>query len=505
MPAIDLRTRFAHEFKSDIRDPILTALLRSLEVYQNEYQDELLYSIYAQRSDEISDGLFEVLRRHLFGQMYPGPVFTIVEATLREAEVPVAVELHHESYSFLSDTEGNKILFAPLSPVWIVPANTNEVTVESDGSDLLLGFSLIPHEVAKEDDVVASVFLHQVSPLLAERMRCRIFDYKPTDIAAKARRTVLRDAYPGTFNFIDDFFVAPSQWQFLEIPMHILKSAKGKDNADQIWLRLPGLGTHASELKKKLTLNAFLTWNVERRNHEAVPIDNVRYKISLPDPKNVQLTVVSVADAGQEVEYVDAAMTTEPAYPYQFTASVDSRRGDILLSFNPPPTGSVKATCCQFRLDDTSVGIAAGESMKHYEGLDERILSMQSLMPTQRLDVVNNKKRVWDYFRSLLASRNRWLTRDDLRAAVKMFPPFAGTESPVNIDRIGFEEKVGRVRGFLTPYTEIKVVLAPSDESNILADTKEKSYFERRLGAYLKSRTVNGNFVQARLMTVEGA
>jgi hypothetical protein len=92
-----------------------------------------------------------------------------------------------------------------------------------------------------------------------------------------------------------------------------------------------------------------------------------------------------------------------------------------------------------------------------------------------------------------------------LRAAVKMFPPFAGTESPVNIDRIGFEEKVGRVRGFLTPYTEIKVVLAPSDESNILADTKEKSYFERRLGAYLKSRTVNGNFVQARLMTVEGA
>lgn len=69
----DFKMRFASEYKGDVKDPVLTTILQTLDGYQQEIQSQLLLSVYAQRSDQISDGLFEVLRRHLFGQMFPAP------------------------------------------------------------------------------------------------------------------------------------------------------------------------------------------------------------------------------------------------------------------------------------------------------------------------------------------------------------------------------------------------------------------------------------------------
>ena len=125
---------------------------------------------------------------------------------------------------------------------------------------------------------------------------------------------------------------------------------------------------------------------------------------------------------------------------------------------------------------------------------------MQSLTPTHRIEAINNKENVWKYFRSLLASRNRWLTKDDLRAAIISYPPFANAGNFVAANNIEFEEKVGRVKGFLTPYTEIKV---PISEGELLIEP-DKNYFERQLGLYLKDKTVNGNFVRVNLVSLPG-
>jgi hypothetical protein len=133
-----------------------------------------------------------------------------------------------------------------------------------------------------------------------------------------------------------------------------------------------------------------------------------------------------------------------------------------------------------------------------YEGIDERIKSVQSLAPTRRIDVVNDKEKVWEYFRSLLASRNRWLTRDDLRAAVDTFPPFSSRRNVVVKEKIRFQEHVGRApEGFLTPFTDI---LIPIRERELLAEP-DKTHFEHELVLYLKSRSVSGNFVRTRLVS----
>ena len=125
--------------------------------------------------------------------------------------------------------------------------------------------------------------------------------------------------------------------------------------------------------------------------------------------------------------------------------------------------------------------------------------SVQSLIPTQRIDVLNNKERIWDYFRSLLSSRQRWLTKDDLKMAVSSYPPFNSNKKVVRVEKISFEEKVGRVKGFLTPFTEVVI---PVNETALLSEP-DRSYFERQIGLYLKNRTVNGNFVRVKLIKAE--
>jgi hypothetical protein len=218
---------------------------------------------------------------------------------------------------------------------------------------------------------------------------------------------------------------------------------------------------------------------------------------------------LSVYDTGHEppIEYKPAASVMDPGYPYQYTTSFDPDRGEIYLTLSPPPaTGQVVARYWQYELNDGCVGLAPGKPLQHDKGASMSIKTVQSLSPTERLDIFDDnrkeeRKKVWDYFRSLLASRNRWLTRGDLRNAVLAFPPFSDPEIGIEPEKILFDEKVGRVRGFLTPYTEITVPVASAE----LLLEPDRSHFERQLGMYIKTRTVNGNFVRARLVNVRGA
>jgi len=500
MPLSDIKMRFVSEYRGDIKDPVLTTLLQAIDSYQSDVQNQLLLSVYAQRSDQISDGLFEVLRRHLLGQLFPGPVYAVAHASLRDADtvVPIMLEQHH--YLSLQDSEGNRILFAPLEPVWIVPSFTNDVQVQAVGDDLMLGLSIPVRNLREAPDGRVRVHAAGVDPFLLERLRCRL--PQPTDAGENAGpvRWSLRPQYPGVFTIADEFFQTPYALSFLDLPFTLLENAAVKDAV--VWLTFPGLGEFASELERKLTLNGFVVWNMVHGEMLAIQSEGSRYRVPVAGPGNQETILVTVEDLGTDpaIEYANAASVADPRYPYQYTASVDPGREDIHLSLSPPPGGDVKVRYYQYETGDLCVNIAEGRSFGFYQGVDERMKTVQLLTSTHRLEALSDKQRIWDYFRSMLVSRNRWLTRDDLRAAVSTFPAFGGRRNVIVREKIGFKELVGRApRGYLTPYTE---VLVPVRERTLLQDP-ERTHFERQLELYIKKRSVNGSFVRVVLVSAD--
>jgi hypothetical protein len=493
MPLSDIRMRFVSEYRGDIKDPVLTTLLQAIDAYQSDIQDQLLLSVYAQRSDQIADGLFEVLRRHLFGQMFPGPVYAVAQASLRDADtvLPVMLEPHH--YLSLQDSEGNRILFAPQEAVWIVPSFTNDVQVQTIGEDLMLGLSVPMQNLHESPGGRARIHGAGVDPLLFERLRCRL----PQDAVKGGKAApglfALRPQYPGVFTIIDEFFHTPYALSFLDLPFSLLEKAAIRDGL--VWLPFPGLGSFAPEFERKLTLNSFVVWNMVQGEMLAIQTEGSRYRVPVAGPGNQETLLVAVEDLGEDpaIEYTNAANVADPRYPYQYSASADPGREEIHLSLSPPPKGDVKVQYYQYEIGDLCMNIVEGRSFGLYKGVDERVKTVQLLTPTHRLEALSDKQRIWDYFRSMLVSRNRWLTKDDLRAAVSMFPAFGGRRNVLVRERISFKELVGRApEGYLTPYTE---VLVPVRDRTLLQDP-ERTHFERQLEGYIRKRSVNGSFVR---------
>jgi hypothetical protein len=501
MQSADLRMRFMSEYKGDIKDPILTLLLDTLDAYFKDVQSQALLTTYAQRSDQVSDGLFEILRRHLFGQLFPGPAYAVAQATLREVATARPLSLDQTCYFSLQDPQGSRILFAPQQNVWIIPAQSNDVRVDVFGDDAALGFAVVPESLANHPGEYATVYTGDCDPLLVERLRCRLpqpvlrgrDDTTPSD--------VMQRRYPGVFQTASEFFTTPFQSRFLHIPFEILSAGRrGSRGEEIVWIPLQGIGDFAGELRQKLTLNAFPVWNMTEREMLAVQSDAFRFRLPMENHLTQETIISTVEDLGSDppIEYVDAATTLDPGYPFQYAAAANPQRDEIVLSLSPSPTGDVRIRYFQYDLGEGCLNIAAGRSFAFYQGIDEHIKSVQSLTPTQRIDILNDKERVWNYFRSLLASRNRWVSRDDLRNAVAAFPPFASRLRVVVREKIRFEERVGRApQGFLTPYTEI---LVPVRDPHLLEEP-ERTYFQHELGLYLKKRTVSGSFVRVKLVS----
>ncbi len=498
MSSTDFRNRFLSAYKGDIRDPILTTLLETINAYQENIKTQHLLTTYAQRSDQLSDGLFEVLRRHLFGQMFPGPVFIVAQASLREVNAARPLRLDQDHYFTLDDREGDTLLFAPQTPAWITPATTNDVRVKNYGDDLLLGFSIVTTNLGAAPEGSVSIFTGDVDPLLVERMRCRL----PEAARAPHRPfSIIRSAYPGKYSAVDDFFHTPFEHRFLSIPYEVFTSVARRGDEGLFWIPFQGLGSFRQQLEKKLIVNGFTMWNMVSEDAAPIQVDNFRYAMSITDHGKRETIIGSVKDFGVSppIEYVDAATVMDPAYPFQFTTSGNIRRDEILLAFSPAPQGDIKVRYYQYWISDAGVDIAAGRVFGLYQGIEERVKSVTSLIPSQRLNALNDKELIWNYFRSLVSSRNRWLTREDVRAAVASYPPFASRTGLIAHDQIVFEEQVGRVKGFLTPYTEIVVPL----RDHALLNTVDRPYFERELGHYIKRRTIHGNFVRVKMKSVD--
>lgn len=498
MSSTDFRNRFLSAYKGDIRDPILTTLLETINAYQENIKTQHLLTTYAQRTDQISDGLFEVLRRHLFGQMFPGPVFLVAQASLREVNAARPLLLDQDHYLTLDDREGETLLFAPQTPVWITPALTNDIRVKNYGDDLLLGFNVVTTNLGAVPEGTVSIFTGDVNPLLVERLRCRLPESRR---APRRPFSIIRSAYPGKYSAVDDFFHTPFETRFVSIPYDVFTSIARRGDEGLHWIPFQGLGSFRQQLEKKLILNGFAMWNMVAEDAAPIQIDNFRYTMSITDHGKRETIIGNVMDFGSTppIEYVEAAAVMDPAYPFQFTTSGNIRRDEILLAFSPPPQGDIRVRYYQYWISDAGIDIASGRVFGLYQGIEERIKSVTSLIPSQRLNALNDKDLIWNYFRSLVSSRSRWLTREDIRAAVSSYPPFASAPTLIARDQIGFEEQVGRVKGFLTPYTEIVIPL----REPTLMNTVDRPYFERELGLYIKRRTIHGNFVRVKLKLVD--
>jgi hypothetical protein len=504
MPYGDLRSQFSSKYKGDIKDPILNILLDTIEAFQNDVQEKLLLSTYTSWSDSISDGMFEVLRRNLFGQMFPGPVFTVAQAALRDVKTaePVLLEKYH--HFSLQDAEGNKNLFTPQKPVWIVPAFTNDVIIDSRDGDLFLELNILPDSIADNENAYLSIYAENVDPLLLERMRCRIAKMSGYSENLMQKSSVLRTPYPATFGIYNDFFQTPYQSRILSIPFSLIKSLSYQQTTNsKISIKFQDLGKYAKSLEKKLTLNAFLLWNmVERETLIPEQSDNFIYELPELRSDTHETLISSVYDIGLDppVEYINSSYLMDPGYPYQFTTNANKQKDVTQIALTPQPVGDLKVHYYQYDLSDLCANISAGKPFTLYKGLDERIRSLQSIVPTSRFESLNDKKQIWQYFRSLISSRTRWLTKDDLRAAIRSYTPISTNSGMFLFDKIFFDEKVGRVKGFITPYTEIVIPLKDSE----LMSRIDKPFFERELGLYLKNRTVNGNYLQVKFVAYNG-
>jgi len=499
MSYADLRTRFAEKYKGDIKDPVLNILLDTIDAFQKDVQEKLLLSAYSSWSRDIPDGLFEVLRRNLFGQMFPGPVFTVAQAALRDVKTAEPVLLEQFHHFSLQDAEGNKNLFTPQNKTWIIPAFTNDVLIDSDGSTLKLGFKILPDNLPDADDAFISIFADNADPLILERIRCRIALLCGFVESGREKPSVFRSTYPGIYNLNDDFFQTPYQNRFINIPFSLFKKAAKSMSGGTLWLSLEELGHVKEQLDKKLTINSFTVWNMAGREMLVSSGDQFRYVLTGLNMFRNETLITSVSDIGHDpaVEYIDSSTVMDPGYPFQYTSTANNRKDAMILAVTPAPAGDLKIQYKQYDLSDLCVDIPAGKPFALLKGLDERLRSVQSIVATSRNEALNDKKRIWDYFNSLVASRNRWLTKEDLRAAVHTFPPFGSISDIIVFDKISYEEKVGRVKGFITPFTEIIIPIRSED----LLKKPDKAYFERELGLYLKSRAVNGNFLRVKFVS----
>lgn len=494
MLSTDLKTRFLNLYKGDIKDPVLYILLDSIEAYQKDQFDKLILSSYSNWSGQISDGMYEVLKRNLLGYMFPGPIFSVSEASLRDVKNSNPLKLESYYPLNLQDSEGNKNLFCVMKPVWIIPSFNNDITVKTKGENLLLGFNVILNDEI-EENVFLSIFSKNADPLILERIRCRITDTNER----KSYQSVFSNFYPNSQNFKNELFQSPYESSIIEIPLQQFLKKSTIDENGTYWLELTGLAEYSKSIEKNLTINSFVVWNLIEKEYVCLDsLDGSKFVINNLQLNKYETTISKVVDLSTDnlIEFVNSSYTLDPSYPYQFTAFPHPDKDCMILNLIPNVRGSIKVHYYQYDLSDLTINIPAGRPFSLYEGLDENLKNVQTLVPTSRNELLNDKSKIWDYFREQISSRNRILSKDDIKNFILSYPPFAQLKESIINSEIEFEEKIGRLKGFITPYTEIKIPINIKSVFNNI----DKPYFEREIGLYLKSKAVVGNFVKVSLI-----
>ncbi len=498
MQTDSLKSIFFQNYGGEVKDPVLDTLLDSLDLYQERLEERFLLSAFAERSDQVTDGFYEVFCRHLFGQMFPGPAFVVAQASLRDPFNARPITLEPTQHFSLHDAQGSKALFTPRCESWILPSVSNEVDVRVAGADLQLGLGIISGNLG-DGTVPVSLYFDRVDPLLIERIRCRMCLISGKEEDTNPPRLPFTLEYPGVYAPLDEFFSTPIDHRFIRIPAGAVFREGMPDDDGRVWLTLSSLGSNAPALQSNVKINAFPAWNFIRKQAVARKDEDKYFRIPMGDHRHTSTIVASVEveDRDGVLRYHDAARVMDPGYVYQYTAMADNDRDEIVLNLVPFPENEPQVSYFQYDTGSEHVGIASGSSFGLDQGIDVRARSIQTVTPTYRLEILNDKKRVWEYFRSIFASRNRIVTREDMRAGILRHPVFAHEPNPVDVGSISFLEKIGRLpSGALTPYTNIDI---PVRERWML-ESPDREHFEKSILRFLRLRCIASNVLHVRLV-----
>jgi hypothetical protein len=494
MLSTDLRSRFLSKYKGDIKDPILYILLDSIEAYQNDLFDKLILSSYTSWNNQINDGMFEVLRRNLFGYFFPGPSYTIAQASLRDVKTssPILLDFFHPLN--LQDSEGNKNLFCPMKKACIVPAYSNDIVIDVNSTSLRMGFNVLKF-ADEEKEFFFSLYFNNVDPIIIEKIKCRITRISGYQFERNSQ-SAFKGAYPQSFNMKNDFFQTPYENSFIHIPSQVFfQIAKFDSDKNIYWLYFDEMDNYYKTLEKNVTLNSFVVWNlIEKELITNDTIDGTKFVINNIDMSKNETIFQSIYDISgpNEIEYINSSYVLDPSYPYQYTAYPNIEKDAFIINLSNSVTNNIKIKYFQYDLSDLTINIPAGRPFSLNEGLDESLRSVQTLIPTSRNELLNNKELIWNYFREQYSSRNKVITKEDIKAFIQNYPQFSMRKDRIDYNNIKFEEKIGRLRGFITPFTEIIIPVRFDDIFNSI----DLPHFEKDLGFYLKSKSVIGNFVK---------
>ena len=504
LKSFGFREHFEQLYKGTIQDPLLDALLQALDQYSTDLYNKFLLESYAQKKEGIDDGYYEILRQNLLGPLFPGPVYSVAEATAKSAQ---AITLDEASLFEYHTDKPETVNFTPCNETLVVPARSNEVAAFEKEGDLWLGFSIAVEQL-KDSAGRLLLFVKSGNIELLSKLRC--FPWAPDGEERKA--TSLSsfhvssgeeqdpdNSYPGEVNLFDRFRKSPFEYEFLQIPIEILKKCTASNpfqqQEDALWIKIKSLGELSEALQGNLRINCFPIWNMFRSDDiDAKHHKNLSYKLDLQKGIDCEILIHSVRDQGgdESVEYSDCKRVLDPAYPYQyefFRHHID-QTGEIRLS--KKAKGSLRVEFDMYDKREDFVGLKPARL--EIKGLQESLSTVTTVEATKRLAIAEDGKVVWDYFRSSLNSRSRWLSQADLRHAIKSFPPL----SPIGVNdtQIQFQRKIGRIYDCLTPYTEITVPVQDVDK----LQKGELKYFENTLCEYLMGRTVSGQFLKVRIV-----
>jgi len=497
MLSFNMRRRFFEKYKGDIQDPILKTILDTIDAYNNDLQNDLLLTANDVLDDEISDSFYEIFSKHFFGQLYPGPIYTVAQAKLMDVKSsnPFLIEKNH--HFSMQDINGNKIYFSPIQESWIVPAFTNDIGVSIYGDDLILIINILKENLI--DNGYASIYFDTNDILLLERFKYAIFKLTNFYEPFYQFKSSFSDTFPLVSEFKTDFFQTPYLSRFIKIPFKYFKNISNESTSNSLNLKIEGFAKYSRAFEKKLTLNSIPLWNIIKKEQILNSI-NDKNLFFLNDTNNSQyttiITKVSEIFNNEEKEYFSQKEIINPLFPFQYSHIYNNERNGILLSLNPQPVGNIKVEYLQFDKTNNSDELSKGRSLTLYMGLDEIISNMQTIINSTRNNLIKSKKEIWNYFTNMLASRNRLLTKEDIKSGIISYPLFSGNKNIVDYSKIKFEEKVGRIKGSIGTFTEITIPVSVPE----LLISPEKDFFEREIGLYLKNRTVTGHFLRVKLV-----
>lgn len=497
MWSFDMRRRFFEKYRGDIQDPILKTILDTIDTYNYDLQNDLLLTASDILDDDISDGFYEIFVKHLFGQLYPGPIYTVAQAKLMDARSSNAFKLEKYHHFSMQDLQGNNVFFSPIKECWIVPSFTNDIGITTSGNDLVLILNILKDNLDNEG--FAYIYFDSNDNLLIERLKYRIFRLSGYYEPFYQSESSFGGVFPLISDFKSDFYQTPYLTKFIKIPVSYLKRLNYGDDSNSIILTIEGFAKYSRAFEKKLTLNCFPLWNLIQKEQILSSInDKNLYFLNDTNNAKFETFIKKVADTANqnEIEYFSQKDIVNPLYPYQYSTIYNNERNGILLSLNPQPAGNIKVEYLQYDTTENSDELSKGRSLTLYMGLDEIISNMQTIVNASRNIISKNKKHIWDYFTNMIASRNRFLTKEDIRVGIISYPLFAGNKIVADKSEIEFEEKVGRIKGSISTYTEISVPVQIPD----LLISPEKDFFEREIGLYLKSKTVTGHFLRVKFI-----